>query len=496
MTAEYHLQAPTLRFEFDGPLPVEARVTVIEDGVSFAADAVTFDRPLTVFSLLVRPDRVRVDARYPVVSRLGEGWMIHVPSLLGQAGPHLSDVTIEPGPGWILIPGPGSEPLNGFVYVGPDRPGSSGGTKAISDPALPDWLVADSQAALDSSAAFYAAGLNIVPPGEPVLFVGALPEEDRRIYVGDVTPNGVINLQFATHMLPPERDRRFIDLVVPFVAHETFHVWQGDRYREVDGVNGRWLTEGGAEYFSLLAQSAVSPAAADRSREVLAQRLGRCLSRMDAQTGGLVNLAESEAEATRYDCGTVSQWLADLQMSGSGGLFALWRHLLTLPDGYGVEDFRSSLSEHPAQGATGQAALLDGAADIRRAVIAALSSLGVDVEIADPGPWSWANAALWPLLQSNCSGMRGIAGDNGRFTLDTGDRCGPLSGDMEAVAIAGHRFDTAGAAAFHAVEVACSSQDEVAVNLLDGETARTVSVSCDQPSPPPELAYRIVAVPD
>ena len=493
--ADYRLAVPTSRFVFDAPLSAEVRISAIEDGVVFAADAVTSDRPMTAFSLLVRPDRVRVDATYPVVSRLGEGWMIHVPSLLGETGPLPSEVVIDPGPGWTLTAGPGGKPTDGFVYVGPAEPNPSGGARTVVDGAIPEWLANDARGAIESSNAFFARGLAIAAPGEPVLLMGALPVEDRSTYVGDVTPNGVINLQFATRMLPPERDQRFTDLVVPFVAHETFHVWQGDRFRDVEGVNGRWLTEGAAEYFGLLAQAEQSPAAAVRSREVLARRLGGCLSAMDTRPQGLIRLAGRDAQSTRYDCGTVSQWLADLQMKADGGLFAAWRRLLTPPEGYGVSDFRAILAGYPSRGDAGQTSLLDGSDDIRAAVIGSLKSLGAEVSIADPGPAAWANAALWPLLSSNCSGQRGIRTENGRFFLDTGDRCGLLSGDLEAVSIDGARLDSAGESAFSAVEMACGAQGTVSVGLMDGGDAREIRVSCSRDAPPPATAYAIARFP-
>jgi hypothetical protein len=488
---DYRLAAPTSRFVFDTPLSAGARVTAIGEEVAVAPDAVSSDRPLSGFSLLFGPDRVRVDATYPVVSRLGEGWMVHVPSLLGEAGAGPADVTIDPGPGWDLTAGPGTQPTDGFVYIGPEGLASSDGPRAVVDGAVPGWLADDARAALETSNAFFAEGLVIPAPGRPVLLIGLLPAEDRSTYIGDVTPNGVINLQFAAGMLPPDRDSRFTDMVAPFVAHETFHVWQGDRYRDAEGVNGRWLTEGSAEYFSLLAQAARSPGAAARSRQMLARRLAGCLSAMDERPQGLLRLAGRDAETTRYDCGTVSQWLADLQLRSDGGLFAAWRRLLTLPDGYGVADFRALLAGHPS---AGQAALLDGADDIPAAVLAALGALGAGVGLADPEPAAWAQAALWPLLQSSCSGQMGVQMNDGRFFLDTGDRCGPLSGDLEAVSIAGHRFDASAEAAFRRVEAACTARGVVSVGLMDGETPREVSAPCRRASPPPPPAYEITRI--
>lgn len=486
---EYRLTAPATRFTFETPMSREAWITPAEPGVTFAPDTVTMAQPLSAFSLIVRPDRVRVDAVYPVLTRLGDGWMIHLPSFRGQG--ESGEVTIETPPGWAVTAGPGTQPMDGFVYIGPAHPDAAHATRTIIDPVLPGWLSHDATAALESSNAFYAHGLAMEPPGQPVLLMGSLPAEDRSTFIGDVTPNGVVNLQFAPDQLPPDREPRISDMIVPFVAHETFHVWQGDGFHDAGGVNGRWLTEGSAEYFSLLAQAATSRPAAAHSREVLARRLGACLSAMDSRPQGLLRLDEAAAQATRYDCGTVSQWLADLQTREDGGLFAVWRDLLGRADGYGVADFRAVLARRPSSGDAGQTVLLDGGPDIRGGVLAALTSLGSGVEPADPGRSAWAGAALWPLLESSCSGQLGIRTEDGRFFLDTGDRCGPLSGDHEAVSIDGHRFDVSGEAAFRAVEAACAGQGAVSVGLVDGGAVREVRVTCDRPSKAPAPAYRI-----
>jgi hypothetical protein len=488
---DYRLPAPTTRFVFESPLSPAAQITAGEEGVTVTPEAVASEQPLSAFSLLIRPDSRRADATYPVLSRLGEGWMIHLPSLRGEAGATLQ-VVVEPGPGWSLVAGPGAQPLDGFVYVGPGALDPSVGARSIIEAALPAWLGADARSGLESSNAFYARGLGLPAPGRPVLLMGALPAGDLSSFVGDVTPNGVINLQFSERMIPSERDQRINDMVVPFVAHETFHVWQGDGYRDAEGVNGRWLTEGSAEYFSLLAQADQSPAAAARSREMLARRLGACLSAMESRPQGLIALSGSAAESTRYDCGTVSQWLADRQMKADGGLFAVWRRLLSRPDGYGVAEFRAELAQNPSGADAGQAALLDGSADIRGAV---LTALGSEVESADPGASAWASAALWPLLQTSCNGQMGIRTENGRFFLDTGNRCGVLSGDLEAVSIDGRRFDAAGEAAFRALEAACARGGTVAVGLMDGAVVRDVEASCRRPSKPPAPAYRVGRLP-
>jgi|GEM_PF-2981237 len=154
----YVLASPTSTFQFDEPLPIEADVSPLDDAVVVSPEGVNSDQAFETFTLRLGPDRVRMDARYPVLTRLGEGWMIYLPALIGTSEPRFGDIVIEGPEGWSLVSGPGSDPLNGFVYIGPDR-ASGAETHMIADPELPDWLVADAREALRLSTAFYARAL-------------------------------------------------------------------------------------------------------------------------------------------------------------------------------------------------------------------------------------------------------------------------------------------------------------------------------------------------
>jgi hypothetical protein len=483
----YVLASPTSTFQFDEPLPIEADVSPLDDAVVVSPEGVNSDQAFETFTLRLGPDRVRMDARYPVLTRLGEGWMIYLPALIGTSEPRFGDIVIEGPEGWSLVSGPGSDPLNGFVYIGPDR-ASGAETHMIADPELPDWLVADAREALRLSTAFYARALETPPPGQPALFVGLLPPGDRLSYAGDVTHNGVINLQFNQQFVSISRDERFTDLITGFVSHEVFHIWQGDRYRDQPGVNGRWLNEGAAEYFSLLAQAEGS-GDDEIMRQTLARHLNQCVDIMSDHEGGLLQLAGPAAQSTRYSCGAVIQWMADAALQDTGGVVAVWRRLLNAEGGYDVDDFRSSVTD-----VGGMNALLDGAQGIEPAMLRSLQQSGVAVALGDPGADAWSNAALWPLLESTCDGQMGVLVDEGRYHLDTGDRCGPLSGDPEAIAIEGHVLADQSEAAFDAVETACANSAAVRLALKEGDGLRDVSVTCDAATDRPELRYQVSSV--
>ena len=485
--AEYSLGGPTTAFQFAVPLPAEARVQIQEPQLTFSPAGVEAPEPFTNFALNVRPDRVRMDARYPVATRLADGWMIHLPSLVSAGDVGLSDFEFSGPEGWALVSGPGERPLDGLVYFGPP-PEEDPDMTFVSDPGLPDWIETDVRRAALDSLSFFEGLLDVRPPTIPMIFLGLLTPEDPMFYVGDVSPNGVINLQFSERVLSPERDERFMLFITSFVAHETFHLWQGDKYIEADGVNGRWLNEGAAEYFSLLAQAQMMADGPALLRGRLAQNLDRCLTDLSDEGRGLLDLEGHAAEATRYACGTVVHWIVDLQLRDSGGAAALWRSLLDTQGGYGVAEFRSLASN----GADHLAALFEGDESLQSSVLAALNGLGAEVQLVDAPPEAWATAALWPLLESSCVGQLGVLTEAERFYLDTGERCGALSGDPEAVAVAGHSLSADSRGAFSAVETACARGEGVSVRLRDGASHREVQVGCRfAPSAPP-MRYRVV----
>lgn len=488
VVVEYRLDEPTSRFAFDTKTPPEARIVSLDAGVALDAGGASMSEPRESLGLAVWPDRIRTDAAYPVLTRAGDGWMIYLPSLLSDAPSTVPAETITVADGWSMLVGSSGAPFNGFVYVGPAGSWRDGDT-VIADPSIAGWMADDARSAALNSDAWYAGRLRLASPRPPVLLINRLPEEDRSSYVGDVTPNGFINLQFAAGSLPPERDQRFTDLVQPFVAHEVFHNWQGGKQTAVQGVNSRWLDEGAAEYFSLVAQAASSGAMA-RSRSIMAERLSSCLKKMEGEETGLLALTPAQAEATRYDCGAVVHWLVDIEMAEKDGAWGVWRGLLSSNDGYSVSDF---LSAAPPRAGSGLATLLHGGEDLRGGIMKSLEGHAV---LAAPAPSAWANAAMWPLLQSNCRGGMGVTTTAaGRWILDTGDRCGPLSGDPELLGADGHMFADAGAEAYRSVAVACESATDVELTLNSAGEVRRVRAPCSHEIRAPDQAYQVIQLP-
>lgn len=487
VVVEYRFDSPTPGFRFDTPPQPEALMTSNDVDVLVSTDGVSAAVARDRFAITLAPDRRRTDATYPVLTRLGEGWIIYLPALLPRPPTDVMGDDITVSAGWTLQAGPSGDPFDGFIYLTRNPGGHSG---VISDPSIPRWLVDDVRSAAETGNDAFRAHLTLTSPVTPVVLISPLPKEDRSSYVGDVTPNGTINLQFAAAAIPPERDQRFTDMVQPFVAHEVFHNWQGGKFRTVDGVNGRWLDEGAAEYFSLVAQAPALDGTATRSRNILAGRLASCLTTLETEKTGLMALNGAAAERTRYDCGAVVHWLVDIEMANRAGAWGIWRDLLSADDGYSVSDFIAAARVDSSIGLT---ALLHGATDVRATTLRALQGRA---EEADPTPTAWATAAVWPLLESNCRGQIGVTTTaDGRWILDSGDRCGALSGDPEVLGIGEHMFIDAGGPAYRTAAAACASGGDIMVALKVNGESRQTSVRCTRPASPPAVNYRVLQLP-
>lgn len=487
VVVEYRFDTPTPGFRFDTPPQPEALMTSDHIDVSVSTAGVSAAGARKRFVITLAPDRRRTDATYPVLTRLGEGWMVYMPALLARPPADVVDEDIIVSEGWTLQAGPGGNRFDGFIYL-TKYPGGYGGV--ISDPSIPRWLVDDVRSAVEASNDAFKANLKLTSPVAPVVLISPLPPEDRSSYVGDVTPNGTINLQFAAAAIPPERDQRFTDMVQPFVAHEVFHNWQGGKFQTMDGVNGRWLNEGAAEYFSLVAQASASAGSATRSRNILAGRLASCLTTLETEKIGLMVLTGRAAERTRYDCGAVVHWLVDIEKIDPAGAWGIWRDMLSAEDGYSVTDFVAATRVDSSIGLT---ALLHGAIEVRATTLSALHG---HAEEADPTPTAWATAAVWPLLESNCRGQMGITTTaDGRWILDSGDDCGALSGNPEVLGIGEDMFVDAGGPAYRAAAAACATGSELTVALKVNGESRQSSVRCTRPASPPPVNYRVLQLP-
>ncbi len=175
---------------------------------------------------------------------------------------------------------------------------------------------------------------------------------------------------------------------------------------------------------------------------------------------------------------------------GTRDIFDLWKDVLDeglAGEGYGVAEFRAR-----PEGDRAVAALTDGSGAARWPEIAArLAALGVTLE-ERPSPDEYRTATLFHLNDENCTGgSTGFYSVEEGIKLDTGDKCGPLSGDPVLAAIEGHDPASDATAMFFAVQARCAASLPVRYRTQDG---RLIEVKCGKPLVAPQ-AWAVTAAP-
>jgi hypothetical protein len=188
-----------------------------------------------------------------------------------------------------------------------------------------------------------------------------------------------------------------------------------------------------------------------------------------------------------YDCGVLVQWVADLEerqgSSGRRDIFDLWKDMLDAGregDGYGVADFRARLRPDSAV-----AVLMDGPGAERWAGIEArLTALGVTLEDR-PDAGDYRRTALWHMARQHCTGSLGFFENPDGLQLETGERCGVLSGNPKIAAVEGHDPIAEAEAMFRAVQARCAAAAPVRYRTLEG---RLIEAECKAEMVMPKVA--------
>nr|WP_312294960.1 hypothetical protein [Brevundimonas diminuta] len=482
----WRLAEPTTRVAFLNQNIVRTEWTVTTPGLTLADGAVEGEAPFQSFEILIRPDRTERDRGYLALARIGSGSILYGPAVALRGMD--AELTARPAAGETALPT--TKAAKGSVYLGPQSQVETyPGAKLVIGETVSPTLAGIMRDGFFAAQAFFGARLGRDLPYEPVLLV-TTDSPGPVDFRGDVSDSGVISTRFhgAAWDEPPAHVAAGL---ATFVWHETFHLWNGHRLENRDGEAEPWLHEGAAEYGAWAAAVSTGAVTETAAHEALSQRLNGCRKALGDRDYDPARLRSGSAV---YDCGTVVQWLADLETrhasSGARDVFDLWKEVLDqgmAGDGYGVAEFRAR-----PEGERAVALLMDGPGATRwDGVAARLAALGVTLE-EKPSPDEYRAAALFHLNGENCTGgSTGFYRTEKGVRLDTGDKCGVLSGDPLLAKVEGHDPMTDATAMFFAVQGRCASASPVRYSTQEG---RVVEAKCDRPLVAPR-AWSVTAAP-
>lgn len=471
LVVRYRLSEPRERVVFTDRHVIRDRWSVITPGLTLADGAITGNQPFKAFELRILPDAAEVDRIYMGLARAGEGRVVFGPGLMIE-GVRVA-LAFEPRAGEAALPA--ERQAYGYAWVGPasDVAAEAHGDFITGGHVAPE-LVEALRTTFAGSLSFYEARLGAVTL-RPTL-IGSVDSPGPAMFRGDVTDTGVISVRFHG-----DTWRQELPTVVPFVWHETFHLWNGHGIENRDGDDAPWLHEGGADYAAVVGAVSAGAMSEDAGRARLTQALNGCRRVLGARDYDPARLRFGNGP---YTCGLLIQWIADLEArkSGTGDFFTVWKSLLDAgrasPNGYGVAEFRALIG--PESGVT---ALLDGSGPERWPTVQArLTELGV-VLVNRPGDADLRGAALFHVGGRNCHGSYGFYDNPGALTLDGSD-CGPLSGEPVIDTIEGHDPQQASRAMFDAIQARWEENMPIRYATRDG---RVLEAVCDAPLLEPEI---------
>lgn len=463
----YKLPTRVQRFAFADHEVIRDLWTVTTPGLTLKDGVVSSDTAFDAFEIQIRPDAAEVDRIYAGLSQVDQGVLLYGPGLKGEdAETVLSFATAEGVTGL-----PEVSAIDGYAYVGPSSQITADERGAmVSGANVASELTDPLRHSFFDSMAFYQARLGAALPFKPAL-VASVDGPGPATFRGDVTDTGVISLRFKG-----DSWRGVTGDVVPFVWHETFHLWNGHGVETRDGDTAPWLHEGGAEYASFVGAVSTGGLSEEEGRARLSRRVDGCRRLLG---DAALDPTKLKSGSGPYSCGALIQWIADLEArkTGRGTVFAVWKDMLDAARnsdiGYGVADFRALVGSDSAV-----SVLLDGPAETRWDTIRTrLTDLGVTIENR-PGNNDLMAAALFHVAERNCkTGSYGFFNDPGALKLDGAD-CGPLSGEPLIATVEGFDPQTEGRATFDAVQARCAENLPVRYRTRDG---RVIEAVCDTP---------------
>ncbi len=496
LSAAYGLPGAATRFPFrDSAGDIRAETwTTTTPGAALQDAAITFAAPMAAFEIAVKPDTRQRDRIYPALTPVGKGWLVYAPHLLpANVGGLSHELDFKLPDGWTVVGHRGKDDaltLDGWVFIGPEAYVERGETNVVTAPDTPAWLREKILTAANDSAALYADRLGVELTSTPGIVIAHFPNDRGEGMRGDVTAGAMVSVRFyggGWSKASPDGG----ELVREFLAHETFHFWNGDMVDSAENGERPWLHEGGASYAALLA---LDPTPAPESAPLLAGinlNLAKCQSALKESESLMT--ADLRGGETPYACGVVLQWAWDAGLRSTSGntrdVLSLWKDVIADAMRGNREYSVASTVRHVPQdaGKAGEILLNRTGPDRWTAFADAVHSYGAQLVTGRSGDED-RMAGLMHLLSIHCNGQRGFSTMAGHIEFDTGDRCGPLNGDKSFDTVAGHDVLKDASAVYDRIREICVAGGNVE---FAHKGVVTASAACTAPLRAPVMFLKV-----
>ncbi|MBI4168444.1 MAG: hypothetical protein HY510_00750 [Acidobacteria bacterium] len=231
-----------------------------------------------------------------------------------------------------------------YAYFGDLEPVRTERMSALVDPGLPPWMVDEARASIPRNFDYFAERLGIELDFHPLVLFSYTPSEGSGLTFKGGTLDGLIQVAaIGTDWRKEEAHSRLMFL--KHLAHESFHLWNGQMFRRPLGDSENWLTEGSADYFAYLCLRDLGSMDKAEFSRAIAHAANRCLVELDGEP--LVLARERGRSQSFYSCGSVVQFLVDRAVGrassgarGIGDLFGrMFRKALKNDRNFSTFDF-------------------------------------------------------------------------------------------------------------------------------------------------------------
>ena len=258
-----------------------------------------------------------------------------------------------------------------------------------------------------------------------------------------------------------------LGVIDAFVSHEIFHLWNSWAASPAEGVPP-WLTEGFAEFYSLMTRNRSGRIDDAETVQALARSASGCMNALSRGQG--LPPASTPIDQSPYECGLLIAWLAaDLDSRKGHSPTDAWNRVFQEQQvGYQVSDWiaKADLEEEL------------GWSDIDLDLLhlrVALENAGylVEQDFSSTAYRSSVKTAIYTnVLRAACDGPPyGFYNNAGYVELDTGKRCGILNGNPKVVGVEGYNLESGDArAALVAAKNSCNRRRSLRLELLDGSS--------------------------
>jgi hypothetical protein len=218
-----------------------------------------------------------------------------------------------------------------YVFTGTATATRTEKLTLVADPGLPAWLVDDTARVLPDYFASYGVAMGVPLDVSPLVLVSQIAPDARIDAMRGKTMTALIQLEAVGNewtRSTPTRRRRWAELL----AHEAFHLWNGQIARRGDDKLDVWLSEGSAVFMAGLALQRAGLLTPDAYEKRILRSANECI----ASLGGPLHV--ELADPIYYACGELVHFLVDRALADRGGATAVWAKLIARGS-YTTSDF-------------------------------------------------------------------------------------------------------------------------------------------------------------